>query len=141
MSEFFFQLMLFTSKSVIVLGVIIIVMAVFFILLANSKHKTTGQLSIKNINHIYTENRDLIFAETMTKKEYKAYLKEQKQAQKKREESKTATNNIYVLDFKGDIKASAVASLSREITAVLNAAKPNDEVVVRLESPGGMVPG
>ncbi|MCW8356480.1 protease SohB [Marinomonas pontica] len=54
------------------------------------------------------------------------------------EESK---KRLYVLDFDGDIKASAVESMREEITAVLSVAKPQDEVVVRLESGGGVVHG
>ena len=46
---------------------------------------------------------------------------------------------VFVLDFDGDIKASEVDALREEITAVLTLARPIDEVVVRLESPGGMV--
>ncbi len=46
---------------------------------------------------------------------------------------------VFVLDFDGDIKASEVSSLRREITAVLSLAQAHDEVVVRLESGGGMV--
>ncbi len=48
---------------------------------------------------------------------------------------------IYVLNFRGDLRARAVEALREEITAILAVARPgNDEVVVRLESPGGMVP-
>ena len=46
-----------------------------------------------------------------------------------------------MLDFEGDLQASAVASLREEITAVLAIAASTDEVLVRLESPGGVVPG
>ncbi len=47
-----------------------------------------------------------------------------------------------MLDFKGDMLASAVNRLAREIDAVLSVARPeNDEVVLRLESPGGTVTG
>src|SRR3990167_9088107 len=46
---------------------------------------------------------------------------------------------VYVLDFDGDIKASATDSLRHEITALLTMATPQDEVVLRLESGGGMV--
>lgn len=46
-----------------------------------------------------------------------------------------------MLDFDGDMKASAVQSLREEITAVLSVASADDEVVVRLESPGGVVHG
>ena len=48
---------------------------------------------------------------------------------------------VFVLDFDGDIRASEVAKLRREITAVLTGATAADEVVVRLESGGGVVTG
>lgn len=46
---------------------------------------------------------------------------------------------VYVLDFHGDIRASAVQSLREEISAIIKVAKPEDEVLLRLESPGGVV--
>ena len=46
---------------------------------------------------------------------------------------------VYVLDFDGDMKASEVDGFREEITAVLTIAKAHDEVVLKLESPGGMV--
>lgn len=48
---------------------------------------------------------------------------------------------VYVLDFDGDVNASATYFLRHEITAILTMATPQDEVVVRLESPGGVVHG
>lgn len=50
-----------------------------------------------------------------------------------------AKRRVFVLDFEGDIRASQVASLREEVTAILSLATVSDEVVVRLESPGGMV--
>lgn len=46
---------------------------------------------------------------------------------------------IYVLDFDGDIKASAVVHLREEISTIITTAKAGDEVVLRLESGGGQV--
>ena len=46
---------------------------------------------------------------------------------------------IYVLDFDGDIKASAVAHLREEISTIITTARAGDEVVLRLESGGGQV--
>lgn len=46
-----------------------------------------------------------------------------------------------MLDFKGSIDAHEVSALREEVTAVLAVAKPADEVLVRLESPGGVVHG
>jgi serine protease SohB len=44
-----------------------------------------------------------------------------------------------VLDFEGDIKASAAGKLTQEINALLTIATSDDEVVINLESMGGMV--
>ncbi len=60
---------------------------------------------------------------------------------KTKKKSKTEQATCFVLDFMGDIKASQVEQLRDEINAVLAIAKPEDEVVVRIESPGGSVNG
>ena len=46
---------------------------------------------------------------------------------------------MYVLGFDGDVKASATESLREEISAVLPQIEKGDEVLVKVESPGGMV--
>ncbi|MCY3884967.1 MAG: protease SohB [Gammaproteobacteria bacterium] len=56
---------------------------------------------------------------------------------KEKDESKK--RSIYVIDFEGDLEASRTANLKHEISAVLTRAKEQDEVVVRVESAGGMV--
>lgn len=58
----------------------------------------------------------------------------------KKKKSK-ADSNLYVIDFSGDIKASQVEQLRTEVTALLTIATPKDEVLIRLESPGGAVNG
>lgn len=66
-------------------------------------------------------------------------------AEEKTEENSENTeekkSRLFVLDFNGDVQASAVNALRREITAVLSLAKPEDEVLLKLESPGGVVHG
>ena len=60
-------------------------------------------------------------------------------AEEQHVEAEQRKKRLFVLDFDGDIKASAAENLRQAITAVLTVAKPQDEVVVRLESGGGMV--
>ncbi|WP_027966814.1 protease SohB [Halomonas halocynthiae] len=50
-----------------------------------------------------------------------------------------AEARVWVLDFNGDMKASSAGRLGEEISALLGVASSNDEVVLRLESPGGLV--
>lgn len=67
--------------------------------------------------------------------------KELKKAKKQKPDEKTPSSRVFVLDFKGDTKASQVEPLREEISSLLEVATPGDEVVLRLESPGGMVHG
>lgn len=79
------------------------------------------------------------------KEELKAEKKARKLAQKDLAEAQGTDaeadkKRIYVLDFDGDTRASEVEELRHTITAVLTFARPAlDEVMLRLESPGGMV--
>jgi serine protease SohB len=73
------------------------------------------------------------------KKEAKARAKERKREDKARAKHEQAKPRTFVLDFKGDMRASAVASLREEVSAVLQVARPGDDVLLKLENPGGTV--
>lgn len=139
MIDAFIQLGLFTAKSFIIVLVVALILLIFFMLLANAKQKTKGRLNIRNLNKKYIETTDELLVETLPKKQLKKALKERKAIEKEKEKATVVPPNVYVLNFMGDAKASAVSSLREEITAVLNIATPKDEVVVRLESGGGFV--
>ncbi len=139
MTQALIDLALFASKTTLLLIFILIILIAFFALLAKSKEKIKGRLLVKNLNEKFEETAEEILSETLSKKQFKLYLKQKKVADKLRE--KSSEKNIFVLNFNGDIKASAVSSLREEITAILNIATVNDEVVLRLESPGGIVAG
>lgn len=135
------QLLLFSSKAIILVVLILLLLVGILALLSRGKERQHGKLCIKNLNKKYTETTDALLEEILPKKQFKAAMKERKALEKNQKKSseKEDKKNIYVLNFNGDIKASAVVSLREEITAVLGIAKPQDEVVVRVESGGGMV--
>jgi serine protease SohB len=92
--------------------------------------------------------RDALRAATLEGKEFRKLRKADRKTAKSRHKGRAATpeagqpappRRIYVLAFHGDIRAHAVQSLRQEITAVLTLAEPADQVVLRLESSGGMV--
>lgn len=141
MLETLTQLGIFTAEAIIIALLIVFVLAMFFMLLAKGKEKTKGKLLIKNLNHHYEENKELILEETLSKKQFKHYLKTKKETEKAQQKNEQKRKNIFVLTFHGDIKATAVTGLAEEVTALLNVATPQDEVVVRLESAGGVVHG
>ncbi|EKD70413.1 MAG: hypothetical protein ACD_46C00539G0001, partial [uncultured bacterium] len=141
MSQALIELALFTSKSLIVVMFVLIVLITFFALLAKGKEKLKGRLTIKNLNQKYAETTEELLTEILPKKILKKTLKDKKKAEKEKAKSEETQRNLFVLNFHGDIKASAVSTLREEITAVLNAASPQDEVIVKLESAGGVVHG
>ena len=77
----------------------------------------------------------------------KAEAKKLRKEQKKRAKANTKNSKldtktqkrVFVVKFNGNVSASAVTNLREEVTAILTQAKSDDEVVVKLESSGGMV--
>lgn len=139
MSDILLQLGLFSAKLFVVFIFIVLVLIALLAILAKGKEKTKQRLTVKNLNKKYSENKEIILEETLSKKQFKQYAKEKKSAEKAVENENKKC--IYVLDFQGDIKASNVTSLTEEINTILNVAKAGDEVLLRLESAGGVVHG
>ena len=136
---------LFLLNTATIVVAIIIVLSVIFALASRNKTQAKGKIVVKKLNKHFKELKQTLSQATLSKKAYKQLHKQEKQAHKK--EAKTEKQNkidkkrIFVLRFKGDIKASQVDQLREEITALLTVATINDEVVVCLESPGGVVHG
>lgn len=101
--------------------------------------KLPAEIRISHLNARINEQRKKIAQTTSTKFEL---LQLTQQMVKEARHRKKNNQKIFVLDFKGDVQASAVENLREEITLVLATAKAGrDRVVLRLESPGGMVHG
>jgi serine protease SohB len=127
----------FTIKtSVIVIALIILIAFVASII---AKDKGSDTLKVKNLNKKYKNQSLRLRRNLLDKKSLKQWIKSEKKSAK--ELMKGENPNLFVLDFKGDIKASACDHLREEISSLLMVAQPYDKVVVRLESPGGMVHG
>lgn len=102
----------------------------------NEKYRHIGQ----NIQHVVVEPEQLKAQLKAEKKEEKSKAKAAKKKRgKAAEPDEEQRKRLYVLDFDGDIKASATDNLREEISAVLPQVQPGDEVLVKVESPGGMV--
>lgn len=110
------------------------------------KGEQDGELKVRHLNDEFDDLKDALEAEILPEAQRKKAHKE-KQKQEKREakqKKKAGTEDklpprLFVLDFDGDVQASDVETLRREISAILQVANQNDEVLVRLESPGGLV--
>ncbi len=98
------------------------------------------QLEVEPLNRRYEAMTRRI--EQGTGKERPGLVKRLKaRRQKKSKSGEGRLPRLFVLDFEGDLRASATETLREEISAVLASARSDDEVLLRLESPGGMVPG
>jgi len=133
------ELLFFAIKALIIVIMILLIVAGVVSILSRGKIKPYGKISIKNLNEKYTEIKEALAKNILSKKAFKKFNKEQKQLEKKLRDEEDKKHNIFVIHFEGDIKATAVQALREEVTAILNIAKPQDEVFLTLESPGGMV--
>jgi len=138
--QFWSQYGLFLAKTfTFVIALLLLLVGV--IALTRKDKATAGKLEVKNINERFDEFAETLRDAILTKSEHKKLAKAKKaQAKaKKSEQSSQDNKRIYVLNFSGDMKASSVSSLREEISAVLRVATQKDEIVVCLESPGGLV--
>lgn len=94
---------------------------------------------MSKLNDFYKGLRERLEQSLLDKDQLKALRKSEAKAEKKHKKQHEEKPRVFVLDFSGDIKASATEGLRHEITALLSLATPKDEVVLRLESAGGMV--
>ena len=141
MAEFFFQYGLFLAKAVtfvVAAGAATLVVVAF-----SRKGTATGSLTVEKLNDRYRDLSGALRRAVLPKAAWKKELKKEEKADKAREKATAKSTErrrcIYVLDFKGDIRATAVSSLREEINAVVAVATPRDEVVLRLENFGGAV--
>lgn len=162
MAEFFASYGLFLLKVLTFLIAILIV--IFTIAMLSSRGRkpgSEGSIEITSMNEQYDGMREALslsllddqarkLAEKDKKAEEKAERKAQKAAAKKARKqrgdgethvSEPDKKRVFVMDFDGDIRATAVENMRREISAILTAATEQDEVVLRLESGGGTVTG
>lgn len=107
----------------------------------NKGHKK-GELSIENLSEDLKEQLLFLKRALLNKDELKAFDKEQKKAQKKSKDDEADSQpKLFVIEFDGDVHANEVEAFREEITAVITIAKPEDKVLIKLESPGGVVHG
>lgn len=138
MSQFLVDYGLFLAKTLTVVAAVVVIIVAATA--ASKKGRDSGGLIVKNLNDRFRELGDTLRREVMPKAEFKSRAKEQKAALKAREKSgDDERKRLFVLDFHGDIKATGVAGLREEISAVIAVARPEDEVLLRLENYGGLV--
>lgn len=144
----FIDVLTFSLKALVI--VISLGALVFLIAMLASKAGQKSELEVEPLHKKYKDLSFFIKSFTSSKEDMKALQKEEKAEEKKKakEEKKrdkagesAKKKTVYVLNFDGDIHANQVENLREEVTAILQSATSEDEVVLRLESPGGVVHG
>ena len=139
MSEFYFltEYGLFLLKTITIVAAIVVVIGA-----GAAAGRKSGQhegLEVENLNEKYQNLASGLRKAIFKKDEWKAEAKAEKVRSKAEVKSKEHRPRSFVIDFKGDLKASAVPSLREEVSAILDVATKDDQVIVRLDNHGGVV--
>ena len=138
--EFWLDIAAFALKTLLLVGAI---GGAIVAIIAATRQKTPRELPairFASLDERYERAEDAFRALALGRKERKALARQRKRERKAAPDESRA--RIFVLAFKGDLGATAVRRLAAEITAVLCVARPGvDEIVARIQSPGGAVTG
>jgi serine protease SohB len=160
--DYLYEYLIFLAQAITVVIAIVAVLAAVTSMGIRRSGSDSGHLEVRKLNDSLSELRNSVRQALLDpgvlKKQQRKEAKAEKQARKAaakaasektaapgdeaaQSEQAPATRRVFVLDFKGDLQANAVKHLRTEITAVLTMASASDEVLLRLESPGGAVHG
>jgi serine protease SohB len=137
--EFITEYGLFLAKTATFVIAVMIIVGVLAGLGGRVRKHTRGELEITHLNEIMDDMGNALHGAMLNPSEQKQLKKQKKKEAKASKKAPSEKKRVFLLDFKGDMKASAATNLREEITAVLSQANDKDEIVVRLESAGGMV--
>lgn len=127
---------LFLLKAVTIVIAIVVVIGVAAAAGRKAAHEG---LEVESINKKFKQQAAALRRAVMQKAEHKKEAKAEKKRAKADAKESAPRPRSYVIDFKGDLKASAVPSLREEVSAILDVATADDDVIVRLENHGGVV--
>jgi len=122
-----------------IITVLLVILIPILMISSSTKHRKEtdkGRIIVKNLSDKLEEIGVTLKSAEMDPKAYKSFLKERNKKKKKEIKGKSK-EIVYVLDFIGDIQASAVGKLKQEINAIIASQVKCKEVVIKVESGGG----
>lgn len=143
------ELVMFAAQLVMVAVVVVIVVSIFLRRRGDGTAQQ-GQLRVEDLNARYRQRHKRLLQQVETQDKRKGWShyrtwfnwrrKKQQVPENAQEDGQDGTaSRVWVLDFHGDLKATGAQRLGEEVSALLEVAQPGDEVVLKLESPGGLV--
>ncbi len=136
MNVFLAEYGLFVLKvATVVIGIVIIIVVAASV----GRKASHEELEVEDLNKKYESLAAALRGAVMTKDQRKKASRDKKKKAKLAAKDETHRPRSFVIDFKGDLKASAVPSLREEVGAILDVATGEDNVIIRLENHGGVV--
>ena len=151
--EYLYQYLTFLAQTVTIVAAVIVVISAIAAFSMKRQQQSSGHLEVRKLNDHFSDLKlavqEAMLPATTVRRVRKQEAKQSRKAAKQEAKAikqaaggaAAGRRRIYVIDFHGDLQASQVDRLRTEITAVLSNARDSDEVLVRLESPGGLVHG
>jgi serine protease SohB len=134
--EFIYDYGLFLAKTVTFVLAFAVIILLIVVAAASKARPSKAHLLFTDLTEQYQQRVAQMQQKLLTKKQFKSWHKQQQQAAEN-----TLTKRLYVVDFDGSMDAKEVEALREEVTAILAVATAEDEVLLRLESGGGVVHG
>lgn len=130
----------FFAQTFIIVLAIVAVLIVITTLAVKAKQQKSFEIEL--LHEKYEDQTQALKEALLNDVDLKKEKKRLKKEAKEKGQTESPRSKVFVIDFlRGDIKASESENLREEISTILGVATPQDEVVVRIESPGGLVHG
>ncbi len=137
---------MFFLEVITLVVAILILFAGIIAIASKGKSQQSGKIILTKLNDKFQAQQEEMQHLVLNKTERKALQKQKKQKHKaekinKKTAEEKPKKRLFIVNFIGDIRAHAVDGLRKEINALLTIATPTDEVLIILESGGGVVHG
>jgi serine protease SohB len=132
---------LFLAKTATLLVALALALGLVTAAIARGRSDTRREyLELRRLNdHFRDMARRIEQDRTRTARLKKRALRGERRQQRAERRREGRLPRLFVLDFHGDMRASPTDSLREEVSAIIASAHDSDEVLLRLESPGGLV--
>lgn len=131
------EVLIFAAQTLIIFLAVAAIVVMIAVIIA--RNQQGSDLEITPLHEKWKDLKFFMKSFVLSKDELKGERKKLKKERKAEEKHSVPHSTVFVLRFDGDVKANQVESLREEINSILQIASAQDEVVVVLESPGGMV--
>lgn len=139
--EYLFEYLSFLAKAVTVVAALLVALAAMAAVgMRRHRQPPRGHIEVTRLNDRLRNLGNALAQAMSSPSQFKKRIKdENKEIKRARKEPVPERSRVFVIDFDGDLEASGLDGLRNEITAVLTSVREGDEVVVRIDSAGGLV--